>query len=155
VSCNDKISDRCGKKINAVCVTYEGTLVDDSALTAPGCFNLEVVIEDINEQINTLKDETDLAGLTNTCITYPLTGGHITVEDAIITLDAKLEAIMTYVGMACADCPSCENCSPIFTQDISCVGLDYGLLVDACGLQPTNLKEVLQLLLDQVNILTP
>ena len=37
MSCKDKISDRCLKKTNAVCVKYEGTLSEGSQLDPNDC----------------------------------------------------------------------------------------------------------------------
>jgi hypothetical protein len=150
MSCNDKISDRCVNKTNAKCVTYEGLLADNTTLT-PNCLDLETVLEDINEQINYLYDTTDVDGLSaDTCIDYPdqVPQAKVTPKTAITTLNSKVKEVMTFVGMACdgagADCPA------IFTQDLSCLNLDFGTLVDPCGNQPTTLKDVLQLILTTI-----
>jgi hypothetical protein len=152
MSCKDKISDRCLKKTNAVCVKYEGTLSGNSDLDAQDCHTVEAVIEDINEQLDDIYDQIDLSGIDESCIDFQEEeAGKVKVREAIIALTLKLKDVMEHVGMSCDDCPECESsCNPIFTEDISCLNLDYKCLADACGVQPTNLKELLQLIIDSV-----
>ena len=152
MSCKDKISDRCLKKTNAVCVKYEGTLSGESQLDPNDCHDLESVIEDINGQLDTISDEINLNGISEDCIDFnEEVPGDVKVREAIIAIVAKIEQISAHIGLACDDCPTCEpSCNPIFTEDISCLGLDYGCLADPCGAQPTNLKELLQLIITKV-----
>jgi len=48
------------------------------------------------------------------------------------------------------DGSSSSDCPIVYSQAIECVGLNFGTLVDACGHQPANLKEVLQLILTKI-----
>lgn len=151
MSCKDKISDRRKKKTNAVCVKYEGALSTNTSLDVEDCHTVEAVIEDINEQLDDIYDQIDLEGLDESCINFNPEGDKVLVREAILTLTNKLKYVMDRVGMSCDDCPECTpKCNPIFFEDISCLGLDYGCLTDACGEQPTNLKEVLQAIIDAI-----
>jgi|LakMenE29Apr09ns_1017244.scaffolds.fasta_scaffold12302_2 hypothetical protein len=153
MSCNNKISDRCVKKTSAICVNYEGYLSDDSALTASACLNVEDVIEDISNQLNLIQEKINVESLSaDTCIDYPTDGINfappiVTTKTAILELNTRIKDLMEFVGMTC-DGSLAQDCPKVFTDNIDCLGLDYGVLVDACGDQPTNLKEVIQILLD-------
>ena len=148
MSCNNKISDRCVKKTTALCTTYEGFLSEGSDLTESPCLNVQEVIEDINVQIDEITADINVSGLIHDqCITYPVLGGKVNVRSAVYTLNTRVKELMTFVGMQC-DGSSLSDCPSVFTQDISCLGLDFCTLTDACGEQPTTLKEVLQLLIN-------
>lgn len=94
MSCNDRISDRCAKKVSAVCTTYEGTLVRGTSLTG-SCLNMEAVVEDLNLQIEKILDNTTLSDLTEACIDYNVTGLNITVKEAIKGLNDKVCELIT------------------------------------------------------------
>ena len=153
MSCNDKISDRCPNKVNAKCVSYEGDFSAMSNLEGV-CNNLETVIEDLNKHLDYLKDSTNVAELINdNCIDYPVQDfvnatDVVTPKTAIIKLNTKLKEVMTFVGLACDG--STPDCPAVFEQDISCLNLDFGSLTDPCGTQPSTLKAVLQLILDEL-----
>lgn len=150
MSCNDKISDRCVKKTNAVCTTYEGTLSEDTLLTSTACLNVETVIEDINTQLDILQSKIDVEVLINdTCINYPRVGGIVTARTAILSLNARFQTMMEFVGMQCDGTPV-DDCPAIYSHAIDCVGLDLGVLTNPCGNQPANLKDLLQLILDTI-----
>jgi hypothetical protein len=112
MSCKDKISDRCSKKINALCVTYEGTLVGGTLLDPTDCHNLEEVIEDLNTQIDQINSEITLTHLVDSCITYDPAGDVITVEEAIMAIDAKVCELVALTGLDTPDpCPTCiDDC---------------------------------------------
>jgi hypothetical protein len=152
MSCNDRISDRCIKKTNAVCTTYEGTLSTNSELTQSPCLNIQDVIEDLNAQIDKIATEIDVKNLSNdTCLHYtedPATDA-VSVRTALHLVNSKLQDLMAFVGMQC-DGSSVSDCPKAFTDDISCLNLNYGTLVFPCGDRPANLKEVLQLILTQI-----
>ena len=150
MSCNDKISDRCVKKTNAVCTTYEGTLSEDTLLTSTACLNVETVIEDINSQLDAIQAKIDVESLsTDVCIDYPTSGGIVTTRTAILRLNARLQELMDFVGMQCDGSPV-DDCPAIYSHAIDCVGLDLGTLTDPCGNQPATLKDLLQLILTTI-----
>lgn len=152
MGCKNKIEDRCLSKTNARCVDYEGTLHADTNLDIEDCHSVEEVIEDINEELDEINGEIDLDGIDESCIDFQeAEPGNIKTKEAILAVVLKLKEVMAHVGMSCDDCPDCSpTCNPIFTEDISCLGLDYKCLADACGEQPTNLGELLQVIIDQV-----
>jgi len=150
MSCRDKIKDRCLKKVNATCVDYEGALSSETNLDPLDCHTVEEVLEDMNDQLDDIYEQIDLDGIDESCIDFQEEEtGKIKVKEAILALTSKLKDIMEHVGMSCDNCPECEpSCNPIFTEDITCLGLDFGCLVDPCGNQYTTLKDVLQGIID-------
>jgi hypothetical protein len=144
MGCNNKISSTCGKKINAKCVDYEGEFHTDSELAACDCPNMEDVIEDINNTLNNIKTNLDTSGLGNSCIDYDEQGGEITISEALLKLEEKLCEVADYVNFS-----EPEACPPIYTQDITCLNLDFACLTDPCGEQITDLKTLLQALITQ------
>lgn len=144
MGCGDKLKYTCGKRTNAKCVDYEGDLHNETSLESCDCYNVEEVIEDINGTINDITNAIDLADLGGLCITYPLTDGKILVKDALKKIEEKLCELADAVELDPPDCPT------IFSQDISCLGLDYECLTDACDNDITNLGELLQALITQV-----
>lgn len=154
MSCKDNISDTCGgKKVNAVCVKYEGGLSENSALDPNDCHNAEEVIEDLNAQLDKLKADLDLSELGNACLSYDQAGVALTVKEAILKLEEKLCLALDKLGIASDNCESCESCPPVFTEDFSCLNLDLGALSDACSNPITNLKDLLQAMVTKLNTL--
>jgi hypothetical protein len=152
MSCKGKISTRCGKQTSSACVKYEGKLHLHTALDTEDCHSVEETLEDIADELDSLEERLDLSSLTsNTCIDYsPAVAGKPTPVEVLEMLQGKIITIMEKLGMSCDGCPSCVDCNPIFTEDISCMNLNFGELVDACGNQPTTLQELFQLLLDNL-----
>ena len=140
-NCNDRIASTCGKKINAKCVDYEGDFHNESDLTTCDYPNIENVIEDINTTLNEITDALDTSSLGDSCISYTEVGGKITIKEALLRLEEKVCEL--------SDAVVVNGCSPIFTDDISCVGLDFKCLVDPCGEQITSLKGLLQAIIDK------
>lgn len=152
MGCKDKINSRCLNKTNARCVDYEGGLHEDTNLDPDDCHSVDDVIGDINDELDEINTEIDLTGIDESCIDFEeAVPGDITTKEAIIAVVKKLKDVMQHVNMSCDDCPECEaTCNPIFKEDIACLGLDYKCLADACGVQPTNLGDLLQIIIDQV-----
>src|SRR5690349_8255800 len=67
-NCN-KIKQKCGVYVYATCTKYEGTLSEHSSLEE-GCLDIEQVAEDIYSLIDTIKEDTDVSTLENTCISF-------------------------------------------------------------------------------------
>jgi len=142
--CKDKISRTCGKKINAKCVDYEGTLHDNTELEDCDCHSVEDVIEDINVAINAINESIDLSELGDSCITYDKEDGKILVKEAL----KKLEECVCDLKDRLDDTDS-TGCPAIFSEDISCLGLDFMCLSDPCGAPIQNLGQLLQALITQ------
>jgi hypothetical protein len=136
MSCKDKISTTCGKRINSRCIDYEGNLSGCTELAGCPKHTVHEVLEDMSERITTFCETLDLSE-TNT--------GCVTVE--VKTLKNLFESLYSEVCEIKDKLPD-EECPSIFTQDVTCLGLDYKCLTDACGEQPKSIKDVLQLLID-------
>lgn len=143
--CGSKVSSTCGKRINAKCVDYEGELHNDTELDSCDCPNVEDVIEDINNTLNNIKDGLDTSGLGNQCITYNEVDGEVSISEALLRLEEKICEISDHLNIS-----EEEDCPTVYTQDLTCVGLDMSCLVDPCGEPITDLKTLLQALINKV-----
>lgn len=139
MSCNDKRSDRCVSKIDSFCVDYEGTLSEQSSLKE--CNNLEDVIEDVNNQLSDIHDSILIEP--DKCI---YNQKKVVTKEAIFKLVEKLQEVMEYVGMGCDG----EYCNPFFTEDITCVGLDYKCLVEECAEPPSTLADLIGVIIARI-----
>jgi hypothetical protein len=151
MSCNKKIFLPCGKVISSNCVQYVGELHENTELDICDKPSVTDVIEDINVQLDKVSESIDLTGLGESgCMTYPPSPDGLKVIQALLTMEEKICEVADFAGLPKPGCSECEPCSPIFNLDITCLGLDFGTLTDPCGEQPTTLKELLQLILTQI-----
>lgn len=151
MSCGKKVFNPCGKPISSNCVEYVGELHENTTLNICDKPSVTEVIEDINLQLDKVSDSIDLTELEGGgCMTYPLAPEGLKVVQALQVMEEKICEIADFAGLPKPGCTSCEPCSPIFNLDITCLGLDFGALTDPCGEQPTTLKELLQLILTQL-----
>jgi hypothetical protein len=128
---------------------YEGTLSEYSDLEQTYCLNLETVIEDLNRQVEVLYSHTNVSQLsTDNCLVYATQDGEVTAKTAILRHNIAIKDIMQFIGLDCDG--GSATCPAIFTQDLTCLNLDFGVLTDPCGSQPTTLKDVLQLILNHI-----
>lgn len=141
--CSDKVSRTCGKKVNAKCVDYEGDLHENTNLEVCDCHNLEDVIEDINTGLNTIFDAIDLSGLGDDCLTYELEDGKILVRNALKKFEEEICKLKAATAID-------ADCNPIYTEDISCLGLNMDCLSDPCDNPITNLGDLLQAMITQI-----
>lgn len=142
-NCNDKIEYTCGKKVNARCVDYEGKHSECTNLTECSSRSVHTTLEDIADQLTDLCNKVDTSGLSDSCLTYDESDGEqVRIVDILNKLQEEVCALKDIVEAE-------EACPSIFTQDISCLGLDYNCLADPCGVQPQNLAELLQLIINQ------
>lgn len=138
-NCNSKISHTCGTKNYSTCIEYEGLLPEFSELI--DCVNLE----ETTEELYNLASESQLSGLGESCLTYIETlEGKIIVKNVLLKFEEEICALKTKI----------EELETVTICNISIEGCDFsfGTLLDACGEQPTTLKGVLQLLLNQHNV---
>lgn len=150
--CKDKISNTCGKKINAKCVDYEGVLHENTELEDCNCHSVEAVIEDMNVALNTINESIDLSILGDDCIDYDKVDGKIQVKEALKKLEECVCELKSKV-----DDVDAEDCPAIFSTDISCLGLDFECLTDPCDEPIGDLKDLLQALITQTcaNVVAP
>lgn len=145
MGCGDKLSNSCGKRHNARCVDYEGQLHEHTELDDCNCHSVHDVLEDMGNALNDINEQIDLSALGDSCIEYEKDDkGRITVKEAL----KKLEECVCDLKDMVEDTDE-DDCPNIFSQDISCLGLDFGCLTDPCGEQITNLKDLLQALITQ------
>ena len=144
--CNDRLSRNCGKKHPATCIDYEGDLHENTNLDECDCHTLEDVIEDINDELDDINKQIDLSELGDSCFNFETDDeGRIVVKEVLLKFE---EAICDLQDATSTEDES--GCPSIFTEDISCLNLDFGCLTDPCGGQITNLKDLLQALINQV-----
>jgi hypothetical protein len=149
--CSKKVFNNCGKLESSNCTQYVGELHANTQLDICDKPSVTEVIEDINEQLDKVSESVDLTGLDGGgCMTYPLAPDGLRVVQALQAMEEKICEIADFAGLPKPGCSNCEPCSPIFNLDITCLGLDFGTLTDPCGEQPTTLKELLQLILTQL-----
>ena len=136
-NCN-KIKHTCGTKNYATCIEFETALPEFSELI--DCVNLE----ETTEELYNLTSESQLSGLGESCLEYVETEeGKIIVKNVLLKFEEEICTLKERI----TDLETISICN----QSITSCNLDFGDLVTACGDQPTTLKEVLQLLLDQQN----
>lgn len=110
MGCQDKISDRCTTKTNAVCVKYEGTLHADTLLDVEDCHNLEEVIEDINAELDDINTQIDITALGEACIEYTPAGDELSVADVLLEHEAQICALIAATGLNDPEpCPTCVD----------------------------------------------
>lgn len=137
-NCNDKLKYTCGKITNARCVDYEGDLSNCTDLDKDcRVHTLHEVIEDVNEQLTKHCAELDMSGVDKGCLEG-------------LDSESKLPKVLSKVIAKLCETKE-GDCNLIFNTPIDCAELDYGCLVDDCGVDiaPKNLKELLQSMINQ------
>lgn len=139
--CGDRrTKSRCGTLTPAVCVKYEGDYPEWSDLKEESCVNVEEVLEELYDKTDGIQEDITLGNL-DSCITYDReVDGSVKINTAV---KKHSEILCEILG---AGDPSETDLSP----DISRWGLDFKCLVDECANPPATLKQLLQLLINQV-----
>lgn len=140
MGCNNKMSNVCVDSTSSKCIDYKGKLGNSSSITDE-CVSQFEVNEDLYDIVNTVEDSQNTSELGSLCLTYPVTEGKVLPksvynihEQEICTLKNKVEIL--------------EN-KTLEEIDISQLGLNFQCLVDPCGDPITNLKTLLQLLINK------
>lgn len=117
MGCQDKIRATCGKKTQAKCTKYEGTLSNKSTLEACDCLDVEEVIEDINQQLDSIDESLDLSSLEDVeCMEY---GENPTISSV---LQAHAEKICELSEQPShTECGCSSNTDPC-DSNVSCCG---------------------------------
>ena len=140
MDCTDKDSNLCVDSIFSSCVDHEGPLGANTKI-ADNC----VTQYDVNGDLYTITDEVivglDNSALTSTCITIP---ENSTTAEIIALYEVKICELDTKVT-------TLQNID-YSTLDI----VDWGLTIptciaDACGVVPTTLGPLLQVIMDNRN----
>jgi hypothetical protein len=139
--CN-KITNTCGEKLYAACMFYEGAVPAFTTMAVADCYTVEEVIADIYLIETGIKDEIDLTALLTNGITYTLVDGAVIVKNALVRHAELLEALqLTVDGLT-------NGTDGLFT--ITGWGLDFGCIADNCVNPPTELKDLLQLMITEI-----
>jgi len=132
-NCSDKVTTICSKKVNAKCVKYTGLISEKSSLPIDSCNTSFESFEDIYTQLNELFSNLNFENLGNLCLQYE---GENTSEHLSNILLKFEESI-------------CELKEIVSKKGLDLSALDTKCLKDACDTSPTELLDVLQLLIDR------
>lgn len=140
MSCH-KVKNTCEKPHPAECVSYETDLPESSSLFGDDCLSIEDTTTDLYSRTETLIDEIDLSELGLDCLTYVQEGGKTIVKNVLIKYEEEICTLRQEVE----DLKSRVICDIPLTD----CNLSYGTLIDSCGAQPSTLKDLLQVLINQ------
>lgn len=141
MACNDNASNICIKTTLATCIDYKGKLGENTTITED-CVNQNEVNEDLYSITDTIIDEQDTSNLGNLCISYPVTDGKITLKSVVETNEQEICDLKSRVE-------TLENMD-FGNLDITGFNLDFTCLVDPCGDPITDLKQLLQIMINQI-----
>lgn len=138
----NRVKDTCGTRFNAECVFYDRYIPEYSSLLDEECITLAETTEDIYYILDGIKSEIDLTDLGKSCLEYDTEEiGKIKVKEALLTHEQELcEIKETLQTLGEAGC--CE--------DITDWNLDTGCLQDPCEVGFTNLKDVIQAMINKI-----
>lgn len=140
MNCRDSIDYGCGsKKVNARCVDYEGKHSKCSEVGDCESVSVHKTLESITKQLDEICNNFDFSDVSTSCIG---------VEPSDKNLPKILSEIVKQLCEVKEKIPN-EDCPSVFTQDISCLDIDSGCLADDCNNPPSNMVELLQLLINK------
>ena len=88
-NCNNSVKQTCGSTTYATCVSYESELPEFSELG--DCVDLEQTTAELYELVGTIKEETDLSELGNSCLDYLLDDNDkIIVKNVLLKFEEKI-----------------------------------------------------------------
>lgn len=136
----NKLKHKCGIKTPATCVFYDLTLPELSKLSIlEDCISIEDTTSDTYSLLQSVFQSVDTTGLGEKCLTYEKTKNiYKPTEDVVLvkTVLLKFEE---------------KICELLETSDEEDgLNLDFKCLVSPCGEQITSLKDLLQVLIDEV-----
>lgn len=101
-NCGGKQSNLCGSKVYAECTEVQTQPPSFSSLYEDDCISAENVIEDVYELIGGIKEEIDVTGLINGCITFtnPKTSSSVIAQmyAKLCALEALVESQTTEIA---------------------------------------------------------
>lgn len=134
----DKISNTCIESINARCVDYTGSTGANSTIVG-GCVTQHEVTEELYSLTDKLILDTDVSGLSGSCLNYPLTENEITLKEVVSTQDQEICALKDKTKELTDELAAFKDISK----------LEFECLVDPCGDPITDIKTLLQLLINK------
>jgi hypothetical protein len=100
--CN-KVKHTCGSiKGFATCIKYEKEVPQFSELFGNDCKDLEQVVEDLYNIVNKIKQDTDVTGLLNSCITFTTPKINNSVIEQMYIKICEMQAQITAQGLLIA-----------------------------------------------------
>ena len=134
---NNKIKCNCGTHQNARCVYYDAYLPKYSKLDED-CVNIDETTGELYENQEKILDSIDLVKLGKKCIDYSefQEEGSLKVKEAFLTLENEI----------------CElkNKKNDYSYSIDLDKIDFKCLSDPCNNEITSLKNLLQVLINEV-----
>lgn len=141
-NCNNKIKHTCGDSVYATCVNYDTPLPEFSEIT--GCPDLDLTTTELYSLVGELRDQSDqsdLSELGEKCLSYTTVEGKIFVKNALLKMEEEICLLKEEVETL--------KTTPLCDYSIEACNFSFGDLVDGCNEQPTTLKSVIQILLNQ------
>ena len=132
--CN-KVKQTCGSEQYATCVSYEGTVNNQSSLINDSCISIEETTQDIYDQLG--KMTTD--GLGYACLAYTLDNQKITIKNVLKKYEEEICSLKTQIQ-------NIHN-ETFWNIPIAGSGLDLKCLVTPCNTTITTVKELFQALI--------
>lgn len=134
--CNDSnIKTNCGKKQFATCVHYKSELPAYSKLEK-GCVVIEETTKELYENQENILQSIDTSKITKDCIDYPTT--EVDGEEKILVISI-LQSLQDQI------CDMKEESS-----EDEALNLDFKCLTSPCGNQIDSLKDLLQVLINEI-----
>jgi hypothetical protein len=138
--CN-KVINTCGEITFSGCTIFEGTTNNASKIKENCKKSVESTTQDIYNQLEEL---TNLAQIGQSCLTYNKTADNRTiVANVLLKIEQEVCALKDKV----ADLETVALCN----KSIVDCDFDFGTLTNQCETEPQTFKEVIQLILDNLN----
>jgi len=139
--CN-KVKNTCANKNYAECIIYESEVNETSPLKTHCALSIEETTQDIYNQL----EEINLSELGEYCMEYILDeDDKIIVKNVLLKFEEKICELEEKIEIL--------ESTAICDKDITACDLEFGNLTNVCNTQPSTMKDVLQLILD--NLQTP
>lgn len=137
--CGDNRRFNCGEKVQSVCVHYKGYLPEYSELDKD-CVVIEETTQELYENQEEILNAIDTSELGKDCIDFD---EYKTDIDGVSKLQVKgvLEAYEKEI---------CDLKNMIGDDNDDTLSLDLKCLTSPCGEQITSLKDLLQVLIDEI-----
>lgn len=140
--CNQKPKFTCGDvRANARCVFYDLPVPSYSKLDEEECLTIEETTEDLYNLISWIRESVDLDEYDDECLnTEKVNDVYFKNKNRYLLKDVLKELVTKVCAI--------EEASGEGTDDT--LSLDFKCLVSPCGEQITNLKDLLQVLINEI-----
>ena len=138
MSCKKKIKHTCGTRTPASCVFHDIDIPEYSNLSDEECLTADETTEDLYKLITSIRESLDLTEFEKSCL--DLTKVKDTYnKDSVYLVKDVLQEMNTEI------CNLKEG-----KEEEDELSLDFKCLVDTCGTPISSLKELLQVLINEV-----